>query len=93
LRSRFRHPDQVFEILISLPLLFIPGRHLAGRGSFRLVPTPEPKVGSAVKTGLSTGIEFPETQFQDFWELLLGPDLRCQIVRKAQSDRGHLPEV
>jgi hypothetical protein len=25
--------------------------------------------------------------------LLLCPDLRCQIVRQAYSDRRHLPEV
>jgi hypothetical protein len=51
-------------------------------------------IGGAVKAGLTARIEFPETQFQYPRELLLARmDLRCQIVRKAQSDRGHLPEV
>jgi hypothetical protein len=41
-------------------------------------------IGGAVKAGLTTGIEFPETQFQDFGELLLPcTDLLCEIVRQA----------
>ena len=41
-------------------------------------------IGGAVKAGLTTGIEFPETQFQDFGELLRPcTDLLCEIVRQA----------
>jgi hypothetical protein len=48
------------------------------------VPRQLQNIGRAVKTGLATGIEFPETQFQDSGELLLPrPELRCQIVGKA----------
>jgi hypothetical protein len=106
LSGRFCHPDQVFEILIFLPLLFIERLHLASAASldqFRHLGRQArggaqaedffrrgqfgdqfQNIGGAVKAGLIAGIEFPETQFQNSGELLLlCPDLRWPIVRKA----------
>ena len=106
LSGRFCHPDKVFEILVSLPFLFVLRCHFPSAASldyfrhssrqarrraqvqdlFRCRQRGKKlqNIGGAVKPGLITGVEFPETEFEDSRELVpLCLDSRCQIVRKT----------